>query len=205
MSAYQTIVQPLQFHSDPIKGSRFIANAFPATSPEDAQQHIQHIKQTFSDAGHHCWAWRLHHQEQSRSSDDGEPGGSAGRPILAQIEGHELYDIVVIVTRYYGGTKLGVGGLIRAYGGTAGKALDRVERREVFQTETLTIQFGYDLTKAVETVLRDHQLTAGETHFEADVRMMLSIPVESVETLRADLIQHTAGKIRFPTPPKPLP
>jgi len=205
MANYQTITEPLQFPADPIKGSRFIADVFHASSPEQALAQIQTIRETSPDATHHCWAYRLHAQEQTRSSDDGEPGGSAGRPILAQIEGHDLFDIVVIVTRYYGGTKLGVGGLIRAYGGTAGKALDRVQRREVQETETLEIQFTYGLTKAVESVLRDHQLTPTDTTFDASVRMRLEVPIENINELRDALFHHTAGKIQFPNAPKPLP
>ena len=126
------------------------------------------------------------------------------RPILAQIEGHELFDVIVIVTRYFGGTKLGVGGLIRAYGGSAGKALDVVVRRDVRETETLIISFDYESTKAVEAVLRAHNLAPTETNFDAQVSMELEVPIEEMEHVRDALIQRTAGKVVFASnePPK---
>ena len=93
-----------------------------------------------------------------RASDDGEPGGSAGRPILAQIIGHELNDLLVVVSRYYGGTKLGVGGLIRAYGGTAGKALDTSRYRVIEERMSVRIEFDYAFTKGVEAVLRQYSI-----------------------------------------------
>ena len=198
MATYQTISEAFQASAVTINGSRFIADIFPVSSAEHALTEVDAVRTTFPDASHHCWAYRLRDQGQTRSSDDGEPGGSAGRPILAQIEGHGLFDVVVIITRYFGGTKLGVGGLIRAYGGTAGKALDRVERRDVRETEALDIEFAYDLTKAVETVLRAHQLIPTQTDFEVSVRMRLDVPCESLSGLRDALIHQTAGKIYFP-------
>ena len=205
MPTYLTPSAPVQFHNDPIKGSRFIADVIPVTSREDAMSCIRDIQTTSPDATHHCWAWRLHAEGHTRSSDDGEPSGSAGRPILAQIEGHDFFDLVVIVTRYYGGTKLGVGGLMRAYGGTAGKALDQVEQVSIEETTFLQIQFEYPLTKAIEAVLREQSVTAVETKFEADVSMRLQVSVDTLHILREALIQNTSGKIRFPSTSKPLP
>ena len=161
------------------------------------------VRTRFPDASHHCWAYRLRNQNQTRSSDDGEPGGSAGRPILSQIEGHELFDVIVIVTRYFGGTKLGVGGLIQAYGGSAGKALDVVVRRDVRETETLVISFDYELTKAVEAVFRTHNLAVKETTFDAKVQMHLEVPIEEIEHVRDALIQRTAGKVVFSSDESP--
>jgi uncharacterized YigZ family protein len=198
MATYQTISESLHVHAITINGSRFIADIFPVSSAEQALTQLQAIRKISPDASHHCWAYRLHSETQTRSSDDGEPGGSAGRPILAQIEGHDLFDVVVIITRYFGGTKLGIGGLIRAYGGTAGKALDRVLRRDVQETEALDIVFVYELTKAVEAVLREHQLTATKTDFDATVRMRLDVPVENLGEFRDALIHQTSGRIHFP-------
>lgn len=198
MATFQTIAHAHRAPAITINGSRFLADVRRATSPEDALAEVDSIRQQYPDASHHCWAYRLHTGNLARSSDDGEPGGSAGRPILAQIDGHELFDIVVVITRYFGGTKLGVGGLIRAYGGTAGAALDQVERIDVHETRSLDIEFPYALTKAVETVLRDQALTAVHTVFEASVRMRLEVPVDAYAEARAALIEHTAGHIGFP-------
>jgi uncharacterized YigZ family protein len=197
MPTYQIITHAFQFIAAPIKGSRFIADVLPVTTPNEAMRQLKAIRTISADATHHCWAYRLYAAGQSRSSDDGEPGGSAGRPILAQIEGHSLFDVLVVVTRFYGGTKLGVGGLIRAYGGAAGKALDRVEIRSVEQTQPLRIAFAYGLTKAIDAVLRDHKMSPVQTTFEAEVEMQLAVPVDSLGHLRADLLEQTAGQIRF--------
>ena len=110
---------------------------------------------------------------------------------------------MVVITRYFGGTKLGVGGLIRAYGGTAGKALDQAERREVHETEVLEILFTYELTKAVDAVLRDHALTPVHTDFHSQVCMRLDVPVEALDTLRDALVQHTSGQVQFPSKSDP--
>ena len=199
MATYRTISRPLHVPAITINGSRFIADLVPITSADQALNQVDAVRKTYPDASHHCWAYRLRNQKQTRASDDGEPGGSAGRPILAQIEGHDFFDVVVIITRYFGGTKLGIGGLIRAYGGTAGKALDQALPRVIQETESLTIEFAYELTKAVEAVLRSHQLTPTRTDFDARVRMQLEIPLEGVDGFRAALVHQTAGRIHFPT------
>lgn len=197
MPSYQTVVAPLRFTADPIKGSRFIADVFPVTTAAEAKEQLKLAQAHTEGATHHCWAYRLREGALVRSSDDGEPGGSAGRPILAQIEGHELFDVLVVVSRYYGGTKLGVGGLMRAYGGTAGKALDRAELLEVEQTVPLHIVFDYALTKPVEGVLRTQGLSPVHTAFEAEVRMLLEVAEGEVGPLKAALMESTSGRIKF--------
>ena len=197
MATFQTIAGPLGIPALTINGSRFVADVFPSSSAEQALAHVQTVRERYPDASHHCWAYRLHHQKQSRSSDDGEPGGSAGRPILAQIEGHNLFDVVVVITRYFGGTKLGVGGLIRAYGGTAGQALDRAQYLDVQETQPLEIAFAYDATRAIDRVLRDADLTPRDTVFGERVRMRLDVPIDAYASLCESLTQHTAGQVQF--------
>ena len=198
MASYSTVTAPVEYHSEPIKGSRFIADVVPVGSEVDATQALQAIRTQRPDASHHCWAWKLHQDAQSRVSDDGEPGGSAGRPILAQIEGHDLEDVLVVVSRYYGGTKLGVGGLIRAYGGTAGKALDTVDYRSVEERTSLHIAFAYGFTKGVDAVLRQYSIQTLATRYTEGVLMHLHVRVEDIHSLKEDLIACTSGKIRFP-------
>ena len=106
--------------------------------------------------------------------------------------------IVVVVTRYFGGTKLGVGGLIRAYGGSAGKALDQVEISTIWETQPLAIIFAYDQTRSVEAVLRAYALVPTQTDFEEQVRMRLDVPDEKLGELRDALVQQTSGQIEFP-------
>ena len=151
---------------------------------EAAFKALKEVQLEFSDARHHCWAFLLHEGERSRSSDDGEPGGSAGRPILAQLVGHELSDLMVVVTRYFGGTKLGVGGLIRAYGGCAGKGLDQAARVEVVETEDLVEAGDFR-----ERLLAERSLA---------LERMQAIPLEKiakgdVERLSKPLHDHQEG------------
>ncbi|MFT5059681.1 MAG: putative YigZ family protein, partial [Planctomycetota bacterium] len=158
--SYRTPSAHFQYEPDKIKGSRFIADVSPVQNAEEAEAFVRLIRDQYPDACHHCYAWRTGMQgEVHRSSDDGEPSGSAGRPIAAQLEGHELTQLVVVVTRYFGGTKLGVGGLMRAYGGAAGQALDRVEVTTKIITEPVRFAYPYDCSGPVEGILHSHELT----------------------------------------------
>ena len=116
MPSYQTLEDVSVAEPPPSKGSRFIGHAAPIQSAEQAMAYVETIRERYPDASHHCFAWRTQTGDRGwRASDDGEPGGTAGRPILARIDGAELVGVVVVVVRYYGGTNLGKGGLIRAY------------------------------------------------------------------------------------------
>jgi uncharacterized YigZ family protein len=190
---FLSLAERVEHEIDPIKKSRFIGLAVPVSSEEDALAVVEEAKARWHDARHHCWAYRLA-DGRVRSSDDGEPGGSAGRPILAHLEGHEVHDVVVVVTRYFGGTKLGVGGLIRAYGGTAGKTLDRGAIVEVASRVTLRITHGYDDTGAVEAVLRSRGLV-DEVQWGQDVRRVVSVEVTGRAELVAALRDATAGRV----------
>lgn len=196
MSALRTLAGWSRYTLDPVKGSRFVATLAPATSPDEAEALLDAVRAEWPNATHHCWAWRLS-DGRTRSSDDGEPGGSAGRPILAQLEGHEIDDAVVVVTRWYGGTKLGVGGLIRAYGGCAGKALDAAEIREIPRTTPVVVEHDYADSGAVQAVLAAHQLTPVGTDYGATVRLTLAVPDADVDAVRAALVNGTAGRARL--------
>lgn len=185
----------LAYEMEPVKGSRFFATLAPVADEVEAQAFVARISATYSDATHNCWAWRVGGRgERFRSSDDGEPGGSAGRPILAQLEGHEATNVSVVVTRYYGGTKLGVGGLIRAYGGCAGKALDRADLRPVVVLRTLLVTHPYDCSGAVQAVLAARELEPLEAAYEADVRFRLSVPESELTSLCDELRERTAAR-----------
>ena len=149
------------------------------------------------DARHHCFAWRLGTDDAIRSSDDGEPGGSAGRPILAQIAGHDLHHVVVVVTRYFGGTKLGVGGLMRAYGGAAGKALDRATIQEVEEMTSVFVEHSYDDTNAVHNTLSNLGLAVLNTEYGEGARLEVEVAVDKADELRRELTDRTGGRVRF--------
>ncbi len=196
--SFQTPACAFRYEPDKIKGSRFIADVAPVQSGEEAEEFVQRIRKEFPDACHHCYAWRTGVEgKHNRANDDGEPSGSAGRPILAQLEGHEVTHLVVVVTRYFGGTKLGVGGLMRAYGGAAGQALDRVEIITKIITETVAFAYPYDCSGPVEGVLHGHDLTVQNPEYGEEVSGHVLVPRNLVSTFKAELVERTAGRLRF--------
>ncbi len=132
-----------------IKKSRFIGHAACVTSQAESLDFYESVIDP--QATHNCWAWRINFQV--RSSDDGEPSGTAGRPILNVIEHRELENVMVVVTRYFGGIKLGVGGLVRAYSGTAAKCLDRAGVIELFPTCEYIIKSGFEWAASLHALL----------------------------------------------------
>ena len=133
-----TLVRTERFEQE-IKKSRFLAQAAPADSEEEARRFI--AEHSMPDAGHNCWALRV--GDVYRFSDDGEPGGTAGRPILQAIEGQEMDRVAVVVSRWFGGILLGAGGLVRAYGGTAASCLKAAEREPIVDYATLSVACAF--------------------------------------------------------------
>lgn len=197
---YTTVAQASRFHLDPIKGSRFIADVIPVQTEAEAMEALERVRAELSDAGHHCWAFHLHTQQRARSSDDGEPGGSAGRPILAQIQGHGIEDVLVVVTRWFGGVKLGVGGLIRAYGGCAGKALDAAETQVAYRWMPACITHGYDDTASVESLVASDRVQRGEATYSEHVALQVSVRADHWAALEEQLIERTGGRARLSHP-----
>ena len=141
------------------RGSRFLALAFPVSSEEEIKGIIQGLKAKLHDARHHCYAWRLGLGGASfRSSDDGEPSGSAGKQILGRLESRGLSDVLVVVVRWFGGIKLGVPGLIRAYRESTEEALSAAEEIEKTAEVPFTLSFGYLSMNDVMKVLKDLSL-----------------------------------------------
>ena len=195
---FRTLASEFRYEIDRIKGSRFLASVGPATTEAEAEAFVQGVRDEFPGASHHCWAFRLgHEQALTRSDDDGEPSGSAGRPIAAQIEGHELTNVVAVVTRWFGGTKLGVGGLIRAYGGACGQTLDRAPIETVVVTRRVTIVHPYECSGAIEGILSHHGLVAKDAAYGADVRFTLDVPERDFEAFTTELTERTAGRARL--------
>jgi len=126
-----------------VKGSKFIGGLYPVDSEEEVATRLQAIRKKYFDATHNCYAWRLY-PELEKSSDDGEPSGSAGKPILQVLSGAGLHNALVVVTRYFGGTKLGVGGLVRAYGDAARAAIEDAPIRRLISVTRATIAVTFD-------------------------------------------------------------
>ena len=159
------------------KGSKFIARAFHVESEEEAKEYLLQMKKEYHDARHHCYAFRIKPEDEFfRSSDDGEPSGTAGKPILNQIFSADLFDVLVVVTRYFGGTKLGVPGLIRAYKTATRDAIDRAEVTELTITRTLTLLFDYPLMNKIMRIVKEENLPVSKQDFA--LRCALVVRVE---------------------------
>ena len=177
-----------------IKKSRFLAQAAPVTSPEDATAFLIEV----GDAGatHNCWAWRI--GQNYRFSDDGEPASTAGRPILAAIDGQGLDAVMVVVTRWFGGIKLGVGGLVRAYGGTAAECLRQAERRVVIPQVAAQLFCGFEHIGSVHTLLSAHAAVKTDERYEADGLVLeLLLPQQHFDALAGTLRNATRGQARL--------
>lgn len=158
------------------KGSKFIAFAYPMSSEETIKTEIAELRKRYHDARHHCFAWRLGADlERYRVNDDGEPSGSAGKPIYGQIQLRELTDVLVVVIRYFGGTLLGVGGLINAYRSAASDALDQSGIVELKVTGRLKLEFGYSQMNSVMRVIKDFQLEFEDQQFDLDCSLTLKV------------------------------
>ena len=147
-----------------IKKSRFIGHAARVTSQAESLDFYESVMDP--QATHNCWAWRINFQV--RSSDDGEPSGTAGRPMLNVIERRQLENVMVVVTRYFGGIKLGVGGLVRAYSGTTAKCLDRAGMIELFPMSVYTIKAGFEWSSSVHSLLDEFSAEKLEESFDND-------------------------------------
>lgn len=191
--SWRTLEAPLLFEDDPVKGSRFAAWAAPVGDEAQALAVLDEARARWGDASHHCWAYALH-DGGHRAHDDGEPGGSAGRPILAQIEGHGVTDVMVVVARWFGGTKLGVGGLIRAYGGCAGRVLDRVHVVDVVPVVRLRVRHAYDDTGGVQAVLASRGLEPVDTVWDARVQVDVDVPQPDIDAVMDALRDRTSGR-----------
>ncbi len=141
------------------KGSKFLSFCFPVSSDSDIKLNLEELRKKYYDAQHHCYAWILGVNELNyRANDDGEPNHSAGDPILGQIKSKGLTNVLVVVVRYFGGTKLGVGGLINAYRTAAEDALNKVDIVTKELTESLTIQYTYEQTTEIMRLVKDFEL-----------------------------------------------
>ena len=179
-------------YREEIRKSRFIALAAPVTSAAEAQAFIE--QHSDLNASHNCWAWKL--AEQYRSSDDGEPGGTAGRPILAAIEAQACDQVAVLVIRWYGGIQLGTGGLARAYGGSANKCLQGAERIALVSRVPLACACGFNELAVVRLRVTElGGLVLDETFTGNGVELQLAVAEEHIGLLQRQLADLSRGRI----------
>ncbi|HOP07711.1 MAG TPA: YigZ family protein [candidate division Zixibacteria bacterium] len=192
---YYTIAQGAQAEIK-IKGSRFIGETHLVKSGEEALVELETIRKREYDATHHCSAWKigLAPAVDFKYSDDGEPNGTAGRPIYDSICGRDLTDVLVVVTRYFGGTKLGTGGLVRAYAEAAAQVLDKSGRKECFLTRKLRVTIEFPLYDQLIRLMQRFEVIQHNADFSDKVSLELEVRLSYVDRFRSDLIQLSAGK-----------
>jgi uncharacterized YigZ family protein len=192
---YYTIEKPAQAEIKR-KGSRFIGEAILVTDTDDARHNLELVRKREHAATHHCYAWQvgLGRQVEFKYSDDGEPNGTAGRPIYEVVGGRELTNLLLVVTRYYGGTKLGTGGLARAYRDAAVEVLEISGRRQHYLTTTLTVVIEFGLYDQLLKLIHAGGVQKVESDFADRVTLKLSVIRSRAEKLKADIVQLSSGR-----------
>lgn len=193
--SFQTVAARVRHEPDKIKGSRHIATVVPVRDEDEIAAALAAPKKEFHKANHHAYAWRLGAaRERFHYSDDGEPSGSAGKPILQQIDRLELTRVLVVVSRIFGGTKLGTGGLVRAYGGAARAALERAEIVEHVLTATIAVEHDYDQAGAVAGALHAAGIEPRQADYGERTRLVLDVRVDRAGAVAAALREATGGR-----------
>lgn len=180
-----------------IDRSRFICTVERVSSAADAQDFLREMNAEFADATHNCWAYLIGapgSTDRIGMSDAGEPHGTAGRPMLTVLQHSSVGDIAAIVTRYYGGTNLGTGGLVKAYGGAVQLALATMPRVERIDYTELTVAVGYESISAVQQLLPRFGSSSLSEEYGERATFRLRVPVANVEAMRAALLDATSGR-----------
>jgi uncharacterized YigZ family protein len=179
-------------HQEEIRKSRFLANAAPVSDAVQALDFVQRVGDL--TATHNCWAYRI--GQEYRFNDDGEPGGTAGRPILQAIEGQSCDRVVVVVTRWFGGTKLGAGGLVRAYGGTAAECLRRADRVPLVAMARLALHCDFAELALFKARLREMDANIDTEAFDANgAQLTVSLPADRVAEAQLRVSDLSRGRV----------
>lgn len=197
MDTYQTIASPSEgIYKE--KGSKFLAFVFPIFNEEEFKNHLTQLKKDYHDARHHCYAFKLGLTENEyRYSDDGEPNNSAGKPIYGQILSKNLTNVGIVVVRYFGGTKLGVGGLVSAYKEAAADALQNAKIINQTVNNFYQILFDYPAMSEVMNFIKNHELNITKQVFENTCLIEFGIRKSEAETVVSDLEKIEGVKMRF--------
>lgn len=194
MDTYKTIASSVQEVIFKEKSSKFLGYAFPVTSEEEIKAHLEEVKKAHFSARHWCYAWQLGYgtNQRYRANDDGEPNNTAGIPIYGQIQSFELTNILVIVVRYFGGIKLGVGGLVQAYKTTAQLTLQEAKIEEKLITEELRIRFEYPLMNKVMRVVKEQNLNITRQLLTENCELLLAIRQNDYQRMQ-ELFENIYG------------
>jgi uncharacterized YigZ family protein len=179
-----------------VSNSRFLATISPASSVKEAREFVRTIRGEMPDASHHVYAFKIGYgaSVSEGMSDDGEPSGTAGPPALAVLRGADIGDVVLVITRYFGGTKLGTGGLVAAYTEAAKAAFAALETEQKVTRVPFEVAVPYRLLEPVRRILSDHECVVEEEQFKAEVRLQFQIPEEGVPGLMQAIGELTAGR-----------
>lgn len=194
---FQTLTHPTHFCYEE-KRSRFIAHLWPIKSKDEGFEYFESIKQQHPDARHHCWAYVIGDPEQVLAAgfnDDGEPGGTAGKPMLNVLMQRKVGNVFAVVVRYFGGIKLGAGGLTRAYGQAVSGALDGAELFMVVPTQVVSIQVEFSLEQRVRNILDQQGISILDVIYTDLVLLTCECPVDFVAPLQNILREQTAGRV----------
>jgi uncharacterized YigZ family protein len=189
-----TVAKPYS-RTEEVKGSSFIAFVTSVESLEDIENHLQRIRTHHADANHNCYAYKL--GNAVKFSDDGEPGGTAGRPMLEVLQKRNLNHVLAVVTRYFGGTKLGSGGLVRAYSGALAKALDEAGVIEIKDRVTLSLEVPFAIMDSVHRFAEsfDGLKREGLEYTETGMRLSVSIFAGDEVEFRKEMTELTRGQV----------
>ncbi len=184
-----------------IKKSRFLGFAAFCGSEDEARSQLESARKADPKANHHVYAWRLLDDETGqiscRSDDDGEPGGTSGRPVLQVLESHRLVNAQIIVVRYFGGIKLGAGGLVRAYGEAAAKAVAAAELKTLIVTEVVHLTVPFTQISTIEHWVNRDDVVVIDREFDDKATLIIELPEAMVSQMKTELINLTGGSIRF--------
>lgn len=191
---YKTIEKPSEgIFRD--RGSKFLGYAFPVKSAGEIAEHIETLRKEHHSARHHCYAWRLGADHAAwRVNDDGEPSGTAGKPIFGQLQSTDITNVLVVVVRYFGGTLLGVGGLINAYRAAAADALSNATIIEKHITEIYSLEFPYDAMNAVMKILKDNELAQWNQDFQLDCKLEFAVRKSEADQINSDFTKIAGVK-----------
>lgn len=196
MKAYPIPAQTMRIENV-VVNSRFIATIGRADTVARAKAFIQAVRDEMPDATHHVYAFKAGYggSVTEGMSDDGEPSGTAGPPVLAVLRGTNLGDVVIVVTRYFGGTKLGTGGLVRAYGGAARDAVAALPVELKIEKRQIGVSISYSYYERLKLLLAAHHAEIQGEEFDAEVTVYAILPADQVEPLTGDLQELTAGQV----------
>ena len=194
----ERIVKTITWEGERIKRSRFIVDASPVYTISEAKVFLRNTESKYPDAKHHCYAIRLRSGEEI-INDSGEPRGSAGQPILQQLIGQDIVDCIVVVTRYFGGTKLGIGGLRRAYARATSEALSEVSKEVVWDTEEFTFYVQYYDVGFIQRAIKQYKVVLMSCEYGKEVRFVIEVAVEQRKIFCSFINEEIGGRIRWIT------